>query len=439
MSESPIWPFTGSEPAVGTLGDMLARKGETDVLRLLEGFSGYLLANGTHEELTAFNAYLFGTQLDEPLPELLADEIEAKFQTFSWGADLGKSVTTVGDPQSQAKVTFSGGIEVSRAVRYWSDDLMSYDQEGVIYPANGQKPQFGFDRAMGPDENLGTIVGIDDQGRPVVLEDTESTTIGFKRVYEPSGSQVSDLIVRFPALKNAVAYTAVGRKRVKEYRVDAEVRKLLKKALVATKSSLIGEKYSMKGPSSLVAKAIEDTMKVTESIAGALIEAVEATSDGVRYTVKLEKDAYTEGVRAFLLFLTESRWKNSQFKNFWAKPSDTGYRGINTKWMVTVADSGQETEPESVEVQFHTAESYSAKEEKTHTLKEDIRVLGNKLAEAKKKLTVLEVDSYDHGVVSAQIEQLELEIDEKDRAQKSVFEELGREHTPDGATQITLG
>lgn len=442
MSEVPIWPISGSAPATGTLGDLLARKSEMEVQRLLEGFSGYLVAHGTPEESNVFDAFLFGEQLDAPPSEMLVNAIEEKFQTFSWGADLDKSATTLGDPRSQGKATFSGGIEISRNVRYWNEDLTKYWEGGVEKDANGEKPQFGFDRATGADENLGTIIGIDNQGRPVVIEDTDETRIGFEAVYDASSPQISGLIAKFPALKNAVAYTAVGRKRVKEYRVDAAVRKQLQQALAITKSRLIGEKFSMKGAPSLVAKAIEDTMKVTEGIADSLIRTVENTTDGVRYTVDLDENSYTEGVKQFLDFLKGAGWTNTQFKNFWEKPSPTGYRGINTKWLVTVGGNGPQSESESVEVQFHTKQSYEAKEEKTHSLKEAIRLLSNQLAEEAKKLAPLRVkgaDSLEYSNVSAEIERLTREIEEKERAQRAIFEDMAKSHTPTGAKSITLG
>lgn len=436
MSELPIWPITGSVPAIGTLGELLPRKGETEVLRLLEGFSGYLMAYGSSQEHYVFTAYLFGETLDSPASEALINQIEEKFQTFHWGADMDKSATTLGDPRTQAKATFSGGIEVSRQVRYWNEDLTKYSEGGVERNASGEKPQFGFDRAMGADENLGTIIGIDDQGRPVVIEDTAQTTIGFNAVYDPSSPHIAGLIAKFPKLKDAVAYTAVGRKRAKEYRVDTAVRKQLKDALAITKTRLFGEEFSMKGASSLVSKAIEDTMKETGNIASALIRAVEGTTDGVRYTIDLDRDAYTEGVSRFVEFFRSRRWENTQFKNFWKQAPGTGsgYRGINSKWLVTVGE-----ERETVEVQFHTRESYSAKEEQTHELKVSIRELGNELSEEAKKLSASAARGPDDEVyvsASAKIARLQQQIKELEDAQRKVFDDMAKDHAPKGAELI---
>jgi hypothetical protein len=435
MSEITSWPYTGSLPANGTLGEMFARRSETEVQRMLEGFSGYLVANGSPEEQSLFDSYLFGEQQDGPAPEALVNAIEAKFQTFSWGAELDRAGTTLGDSRTLAKPTFQGGIEISREVRYWNEDLTKYREAGVEHDADGEKPQLGFDRATGSDENLGTIIGVDDQGHPVVAQDTEETRIGFKSVYDVSNPQVSGLIAKFPKLKNAVAYTAVGRKRVKEFHTDSAVRKQLKQALLITKSRLIGEQYSMKGASSLVAKAIEDTMtKEADAIAGALISAVEGTTDGVRYTVDLDESSYTEGVIGFLDFLKRNKWEKTQFKNFWREPSQTGYRGINSKWKVVA--EGQE---ESVEVQFHTRESYDAKEEKTHSIKEAIRILSNQLAEATKKLKTLSEASTFSSAFSAAAEELERltrEMENKLRIQKEIFDDMASKHTPKGAESI---
>jgi hypothetical protein len=440
MSETPSWPVTGSEPAVGTLGDLLSRKGEIEVTRLLEGFSGYLVMYGTPEEVSIFNAFFLGTQLDPKVSEIQANALEEKFQTFSWGADLDKSATQVGDQRDVARTRFDGRIEVSRRVRYWNEDLTSFEDGDANWkPAGDQRPELGLDRAFDTDGSYATIVGIDDAGHPILQADTEQTQLGRTTVHDADSAPVSDLIGKFPKLKNAVAYAAVGRKRIKEFRVDAEVRKLLKQALVQTKSKLIGEKYSMKGATSLVAKAIEDTMKITENVAGALLRAVEGTTDGVRYTVDLETASYTQGVSDFLNFLKGKEWRNTQFKNFWTKPSPTGYRGINTKWEVTVAgESDEQKETESVEVQFHTKESYDAKESKTHHLKEEIRILSNALQEAAKKLATAQPFTTECEDATQELKRLQGEVKTLEDAQRDVFEQMAKNYTPEGAAAITL-
>lgn len=98
--------------------------------------------------------------------------------------------------------------------------------------------------------------------------------------------ETDTLIALVPELKEAVAYTAVRAKRRKELLADRPARKLMYEAVGSMDGrggQLVGEQHSMKGASSLVAEAIEESMEA--SGAQPVIDEVEKMSDGVRYTL----------------------------------------------------------------------------------------------------------------------------------------------------------
>jgi hypothetical protein len=78
--------------------------------------------------------------------------------------------------------------------------------------------------------------------------------------------------------------------------------------------------------------------------------------DAIRYTFGFEPDKYAAGYREVTQYLEASEYRMIYSTNHW--PSDAEYKGVNTRW---VTPEGQR-----FEVQFHTAESFHAKQEITH-------------------------------------------------------------------------
>jgi hypothetical protein len=84
--------------------------------------------------------------------------------------------------------------------------------------------------------------------------------------------------------------------------------------------------------------------------------------DALRYTYCFESDNYTNGYYDVKTRLENLGHKMYQSTNFWTDPE---YKGINTRWM---SQRGQR-----FEVQFHTPESFHAKEYVTHKAYERLR------------------------------------------------------------------
>jgi hypothetical protein len=91
-------------------------------------------------------------------------------------------------------------------------------------------------------------------------------------------------------------------------------------------------------------------------------EVVNAVPDAIRYTFRFSKEDYTSGYQDISRRMEERGYELHYNKNHW---EDSGYKGINTRWLTP---QGQR-----FEVQFHTPESYHAKQEVTHEAYERIR------------------------------------------------------------------
>lgn len=92
-------------------------------------------------------------------------------------------------------------------------------------------------------------------------------------------------------------------------------------------------------------------------------EVIREIPDAIRYTFCFEPNNYAEGYWAVKDRMQLNGYRMSYSKNHWR--SDLEYKGTNTRWVTP--------EGHLFEVQFHTPESYHAKEEITHKSYERIR------------------------------------------------------------------
>ena len=92
-------------------------------------------------------------------------------------------------------------------------------------------------------------------------------------------------------------------------------------------------------------------------------EAINKLNDAIRYTFCFESANYANGYRDVKQQLEARKYRMVYGKNHWR--DDPEYKGINTRW---VTPEGQR-----FEVQFHTPESYHAKQEVTHGSYERLR------------------------------------------------------------------
>ena len=119
------------------------------------------------------------------------------------------------------------------------------------------------------------------------------------------------------------------------------------------------EKYALKDPARFKEKLVERIQRFPNADPNDLAAKIH---DGVRYTFILEFDHYTDGVDLAQSKLTEAGYHRIETKPGWRGEE---YKGVNSQW----------EDPASrirFEVQFHTNESWSAKQI-THEAYETIR------------------------------------------------------------------
>ena len=83
----------------------------------------------------------------------------------------------------------------------------------------------------------------------------------------------------------------------------------------------------------------------------------------VRYTFCFESTTYVEGYRDIKERLEAQGHQMVYSKNYW--PDDPEYKGVNTRWLSAAG--------ELFELQFHSPESFHAKQQVTHGSYERIR------------------------------------------------------------------
>lgn len=123
---------------------------------------------------------------------------------------------------------------------------------------------------------------------------------------------------------------------------------------------LEGIKHCLKGEERLKEK-VANELGITPAMTPR--DAINKLNDAIRYTFCFESANYSDGYLNVKGRLETREYRMVYSKNHWR--DDPEYKGINTRW---VTPEGQR-----FEVQFHTAESYHAKQEVTHGSYERLR------------------------------------------------------------------
>lgn len=163
-----------------------------------------------------------------------------------------------------------------------------------------------------------------------------------------------------PLTKEQFADTDKVLKQVKE--AESKVTGMMKSVETAVPgAALVGLDNRLKGEDRFREKvAYEKALEPDESVS----EIIDRIPDKIRYTYQLSSDSYTDGYWAADTQLTHQGNTLVLRKNMWEGQE---YKGINTRWM--------SAEGHVFEVQFHTPESFAAKQ-LTHTAYERIRSRG---------------------------------------------------------------
>jgi hypothetical protein len=122
---------------------------------------------------------------------------------------------------------------------------------------------------------------------------------------------------------------------------------------------LEGFKFRLKGDDRLKEKVADKLRDQPDSLPGDVVRRI---PDGIRYTFCLESIKYTAGFYDIKQRLEEHGYEMYYSKNWW---TNSEYKGINTRWVTA--------EGHRFEVQFHTPESFHAKQDVSHQAYERLR------------------------------------------------------------------
>ncbi|MFG2088128.1 MULTISPECIES: hypothetical protein [unclassified Spirillospora] len=113
-------------------------------------------------------------------------------------------------------------------------------------------------------------------------------------------------------------------------------------------AKLVGLEYRLKGEDRFKEKVAE---KLAAELRKSPTEAAESVSDGLRYTYQIPADSYVQGYQQIANGLKKDGFEMVFCRNSW---DGAEYKGVNTRWRTA---DGQ-----LLEVQFHTPQSFEAKQ-----------------------------------------------------------------------------
>ena len=174
---------------------------------------------------------------------------------------------------------------------------------------------------------------------------------------DPSGTYHSRSGFKLNPERHAEAIGAIGRMRETEPPISADMQAVEKENTCG--GWLAGFDRRIKNDDRLKEKVAEQAAAEPDKSASAILRKI---PDGLRFTCCFEPDDYVGGYYDIKARLEDMGHEMYQSMNHWADPE---YKGINTRW---ITQQGQR-----FEVQFHTPESFHAKEVLTHKAYERIR------------------------------------------------------------------
>ncbi|MEL6922279.1 MAG: hypothetical protein AAFO77_14925, partial [Pseudomonadota bacterium] len=143
--------------------------------------------------------------------------------------------------------------------------------------------------------------------------------------------------------------------------VEVRVTPMLQDLASRYDGHMVGLDFRLKSEESLSRKISQE---VIEQPGQYYSQVAARIKDVLRYTIVFPENAYAAGVQAARDDLIAQGFREVKFKNTWGGP---GYRGINANY--------QTTEGFVFELQFHTSLSHRTKEQGTHALYEQQRLL----------------------------------------------------------------
>jgi len=157
--------------------------------------------------------------------------------------------------------------------------------------------------------------------------------------------------------RHAETVEAISRMRKAEPAISADIQTIAKENTYS--GWLEGFDHRVKGDDRLKEKIAAQVAAESDKASFVILQKI---PDAVRFTLCFEPESYTQGYYDIKARLEDRGHQVYQSTNYWA---DSEYKGINTRW---VTQEGQR-----FEVQFHTPESFHAKQYVTHMAYERLR------------------------------------------------------------------
>ena len=186
----------------------------------------------------------------------------------------------------------------------------------------------------------------------------ERVTAAIDRSRDPAGSWRGDGNQYLDPEQHHQARNVIDLVRGREEKITEDIRAVERENIGG--GWLEGLDHRLKGDERVKEKIAE---KVEHEPGKTVATAARQVSDAIRYTFCFDPTSYSDGYRDVARRLEVREYRMIYSKNHWA--DDPEYKGINTRW---VTPEGQR-----FELQFHTAESFHAKEDVTHGPYERLR------------------------------------------------------------------
>lgn len=186
----------------------------------------------------------------------------------------------------------------------------------------------------------------------------ERAAVAVDRSRDPAGSWRGDGNQYLSPEQHAQATEVIAEVREAEEKLTSGMEEVEREN--ACGGWLAGKEFRLKGEERLKEKIAE---KIEHEPGRAPAQTIRQINDVIRYTFCFYPEEYSDGYQDVAKRLAARECQLIYCKNHWR--DDAEYKGINTRW---VTKEGQR-----FEVQFHTAESFHAKQYITHRSYERLR------------------------------------------------------------------
>lgn len=281
--------------------------------------------------------------------------------SFSRSEDFGDSYAVKNSHPTVIEVDGARGLPVDTLSKYPEEqEVISGGTFEVISSSHEQVPTYGDPMTIQhlvvrqlPDAEARARMSWWRTNRPLTaMEQEMSGAFADERNRIHSGKRAlrfnehHDASGRFASTEEKIAGEAADLS-AQAAMVEPQVSSDMRDSAAHVGGELKGYDYRLKAEDSLARKIMD---KVNEGMTPA--QAANSVKDSLRYTIQLPKETYADGIRASSEEMRSKGYEQVEVKNYW-EPDDA-YQGINSVW--------QSPEGHTFEVQYHTPESYEAKQ-----------------------------------------------------------------------------